>query len=99
MIKSIINQLEAILVIISKDILSLLLLHILLKEYHIFKKLLMDNDNLSIFLELESKLLDEEMQIHMDMEKETSNEVFYMRKGNSSRSNKKVNTSQFSRGI
>nr|PNR57027.1 hypothetical protein PHYPA_004020 [Physcomitrium patens] len=53
-IKSIIDQLEVISVTIPDDFLSLLLLHSLLKEYQLFRKLLIGNDNLPTFSELVS---------------------------------------------
>jgi hypothetical protein len=48
------------------NLLSLLLLQSLPKEYQLFRKSLAGNDLLPSFSNLKSKLLDEEMQIKMD---------------------------------
>lgn len=88
------DQLEAILVTLPEDLLSLLLLHSLPREYQPSESYLRV---MTISLPSQ-KLLDEEMQIRMDTEKETSEEVLWMRKGNSSSSNKRATTARFLRG-
>jgi hypothetical protein len=60
-IKGIIDQLTTIFVTILQDLLSLLLVHSLRKEYQLFRKLLIGNDLLPSFSNFESKLLDEEI--------------------------------------
>ncbi len=69
-IKNIIYQLEAISVIILKDLLSLLL----------FRKILTGNKLLPPFLDLEFKLLKNEMHIKMDTKKEIVGDVLYLKK-------------------
>jgi hypothetical protein len=72
--------LTTIFVMILKDLLSLLLFHSLPKEYQLFRKLFTGNDLFPYFLDLESKLLNEEMQIKMDVKKEIASNVLYLKK-------------------
>jgi hypothetical protein len=93
-VKNIIDQLETIYVIIPKDFLSMLFHH-LPKEYQLFRKLLIRNDLLPPFVDLESKFLDKNMQIKMDLKNEMMSEMLFVKKGTL---NNKNNSLHFSRG-
>ncbi len=74
-IKGIIDQLAKISLEMPEDLLLLLLLHSLPKEYQFFIKLFIGNDLLPSISNLKSKLLDEEMEIKMDVQQEVANNV------------------------
>ncbi len=78
--KSIIDQLATISIAILEDLLSLLLLHSLPKAYQPFRKLFTSSDLFPSFLDFESKLLDEEMQIKMDAKKEVVDDVLHLKR-------------------
>jgi hypothetical protein len=83
-VKNTIDQLENMLVHIPEELIVLLVLHSLPKEYHFFKITQTGKDLLPTFLELESKLLDEEMQLSMDADREGESETLYLKRGSSS---------------
>jgi hypothetical protein len=82
-VKNTIDQLENLLVNIPEELI-VLVLHSLPREYHFFKKTQTGKDLLPTFLELESKLLDEELQLSMDAEREEESETLYFKRGSSS---------------
>jgi len=83
-VKSNIDELESMNVALPEELTVLLLLGSLPKEYQVFTKALSGKDRLPSFCELESKLLDEELQVKMDVEKEAGSEALYLNRGSSS---------------
>jgi len=64
------------------------------KEYQLFRNLLTKNDLLPPFVDFESKFLDKDMQIKMDLEKEITGDMLFVKRG---MLNKKNNKPHFSR--
>jgi hypothetical protein len=65
-VKDTMDQLEGIGVNIPEDLCILLLLNSLPREYQLFSRTQTGRDELPSFLELEARLLDEEMQLKLD---------------------------------
>jgi hypothetical protein len=78
--KETIDQLEVMQISVSEDLIVLLMLHSLPKEYQYFIRIQIGKDSLPTFNELESKLLDEEMQVKMDADKESAGEALYVKR-------------------
>jgi hypothetical protein len=72
------NQLEAMEVGIPKDLIVLFIFNSLPREYQFFSRSQTRKKSLPSFDELESKLLDEELQIKMDAETEGADEALYL---------------------
>jgi hypothetical protein len=68
-------------VTIPEDSTVLLMLHLLSKEYQYFMRAQIGKDFLPTFYELESKMLNKEIQVKMDAEKEAAGEALYVKKG------------------
>jgi hypothetical protein len=81
--KDTIDQLDVMDIKIPEDLIILMILHSLPREYQFFVHTQTGKDILPIFQQIEFKLLDEEMQVKMDAEKEGAGEALYMKKGSS----------------
>lgn len=79
-IKGTMDQLDGIGVNIPKELRILLLLNSLPTEYQLFKNTQNALNELPTFLELESRLLDEELQVTMDADKKEEAEALCMTK-------------------
>jgi len=79
-VKDTIDQLEEIQVTIPEDLVGLLLLHSLPREYKEFTRSQTSKYPFPTFVEIESRLLDEELQIKLDAEKDFAAEALYIRK-------------------
>jgi hypothetical protein len=77
---------------IPKDLCTLLLLNCLPLEYQLFSRTQIGRDELLLFLELEARLLDEEIQLKLDAKKDGDPKALYLRKGKQ-KSSAKVQTS------
>ena len=75
------DQLEGMGVSIPEDLCILLLLDSLHREYQLFSRTQTGRDELPSFLELEARLLDEEMQLKLDAKKDGDTEALYLHKG------------------
>jgi hypothetical protein len=80
-VKDTMDQLEGMGVSIPEDLYILLLLNSLPHDYQLFSRTQTGRDELLSFLELEAWLLDEEMQLKLDAEKDGDTEALYLRKG------------------
>ena len=78
--KEIIDQLELLQNSILEDLIVFLVLHVLSKEYQYFTRMQIGKDSLSSFDELESKLLDEEIQVKVDAEHESASEALLVKR-------------------
>jgi len=79
-VKDTVDQLDEIKVPIQEDLVGLLLLHSLPREYKEFTRSQTGKTPFPSFAELESRLLDEELQMTLDAEKEGSAEALMFRK-------------------
>lgn len=68
-LKDALDKLNDMSVHIPEDLVILMLLQSLPKEYHFFNRVLQSKDNLPTFIEIESKLLGEEMQVKHEADK------------------------------
>jgi len=84
-VRSNIDELESMNVTLPEELTVLLILRSLPKEYQFFTKVLYGKDSLPSFCELELKLLDEELQVKMDAEKDNTSEALYLNRGSTSR--------------